>query len=98
VKVQTGQVIPTVGIGQLMPNPDFKRFVDWCLIRHQDGDWGDCSEEDKARNNISLEIGARVISEYHFTPDLATIHPDAKIWIITEASRLTTTVLLPSEY
>lgn len=61
------------------------------LHRHQCGDWGDLDAEDKAENNFSLQNGLRILSAYQ-APD------GAKFWIITEADRSATTVLLPSEY
>lgn len=61
------------------------------LCRHQYGDWGDLDDEDKAENNFSVKNGLRLLSVYH-TPD------GVKFWIITEADRSTTTILLPDEY
>ena len=61
------------------------------LRRHQCGDWGDLDAQDKAENNFSVQNGFRILSAYH-TPE------GAKFWIITEADRSATTVLLPSEY
>jgi len=61
------------------------------LRRHQRGDWGDLDAEDKAENNFSVQNGYRILSAY-YTPD------GTKFWIITEADRSATTVLLPSEY
>jgi hypothetical protein len=61
------------------------------LRRHQCGDWGDLDAEDKAENIFSLQNGLRILSAYQ-APD------GAKFWIITEADRSATTVLLPSEY
>jgi|SRR5579883_2854269 hypothetical protein len=61
------------------------------LSRHLRGDWGDLCQEDKAENELSLKYGFRLMSRYPIT-DTATI------WIITEADRSVTTLLLPSEY
>jgi hypothetical protein len=62
------------------------------LARHIQGDWGDLSVEDLAANELALLTGKRLLSSY----DL----PDGrcKIWIITEADRSVTTILLPEEY
>lgn len=60
------------------------------LARHQAGDWGDVCAEDAKMNNVSLESGDRLLSAY-------TIR-GVRIWIITEADRSVTTVLLPEEY
>ena len=61
------------------------------LERHRSGDWGDLEDEEKAENDESVTDGYRILSAYGL-PD------DEKIWIITEAGRLSTSVLLPTEY
>ena len=61
------------------------------LGRHVRGDWGDVDAEDRAANDRALEEGTRVLSSYR---DAAGV----KFWVITEADRSSTTVLLPSEY
>jgi hypothetical protein len=65
------------------------------LKRHESGDWGDLSDEDKRLNDAAIdpdpEECSRILSAYHL--------PDGqKIWIITEWDRSVTTILLPSEY
>ncbi|KFA97203.1 type I restriction endonuclease subunit M [Vibrio sp. ER1A] len=60
------------------------------LMRHQNGDWGDMSIEDKITNDESTKSDGRIMSSYKFCGE--------KIWIITEWNRSVTTVLLPSEY
>lgn len=80
-----GQVVATPGALDLDTN--FHPF----LCRHQCGDWGDLDVQDQAENNFSVENGLRILSAYH-TPE------GAKFWIVTEADRSTTTILLPSEY
>ena len=61
------------------------------LRRHQCGDWGDLDAEDKAENNFSVENGLRILSAYHTLDGI-------KFWIITEADRSATTILLPDEH
>jgi hypothetical protein len=61
------------------------------LARHIVGDWGDLDEEDKRENELSLAQGFRLLSAYHLTTGV-------KVWIITEADRSASTILLPSEY
>jgi hypothetical protein len=61
------------------------------LRRHQSGDWGDLSEEGKQENDFSVDKNLRIFSAYRLSDG-------TKIWIITEADRSVTTVLLPSEY
>lgn len=60
------------------------------LIRHFAGDWGDVCADDAAANEAALQFGGRVLSVY------AADGP--KFWIITEADRSRTTVMLPEEY
>ena len=64
------------------------------LARHAAGDWGDVGREDAAENALSLTRGFRLLSSYPYDP----ADPTAKVWIITEADRSSTCVLLPSEY
>lgn len=61
------------------------------LARHQAGDWGEVPPEDAAENELSVREGFRIISSY-------TLNSGVKIWVITEADRNATTILLPSEY
>ena len=61
------------------------------LSRHQHGDWGDLCAEDKQENEFSILNDLRILSAY-------TLTTGTKIWIITEADRSATTILLPSEY
>jgi hypothetical protein len=61
------------------------------LHRHVVGDWGDVDEDDRAENELSAREGFRLLSAYH-------LRDGTKIWIITEADRSSTTILLPSEY
>ena len=61
------------------------------LRRHMSGDWGELSEDDAKENELSLHEGLRLLSSYRTVKG-------QKIWIITEADRSATTILLPSEY
>ena len=61
------------------------------LARHQGGDWGECSEEDARENDLSVKKGFRILSVY-------STCKGEKLWVITEADRSVTTLLLPSEY
>ncbi len=65
--------------------------VQRALSRHLRGDWGDLCEDDKQANDDALRCGARLLSAYH-------TRAGQKFWIITEADRSATTVLLPEEY
>ena len=61
------------------------------LRRHMSGDWGELSDEDVRENEFSLKEGLRLLSAYQ-------TGKGQKLWIITEADRSATTILLPSEY
>jgi hypothetical protein len=61
------------------------------ISRHLKGDWGECCEEDRQANEDALQHGERLFSVYRTAKD-------KKLWIITEADRSSTCVLLPKEY
>jgi len=61
------------------------------LRRHVTGDWGELDEDDRKENEISVEHSFRLLSSY-------TLSNGTKLWVITEANRSATTLLLPSEY
>jgi hypothetical protein len=61
------------------------------LARHICGDWGDLCENDREENEVSLRTGCRLLSAYH------TVLGE-KLWLITEADRSATVMLLPQEY
>ena len=60
------------------------------LIRHLRGDWGDVDAYDTQENDLAVFEGYRIISVY---PTLG-----GRFWVITEADRSATTILLPTEY
>lgn len=61
------------------------------LARHAAGDWGEVGPEDWAANDLSVEDGRRILSAYR---DALGV----KFWVITEADRSVTTILLPEDY
>jgi hypothetical protein len=61
------------------------------LCRHAAGDWGQLDAHDVAENLYSLKHGFRVLSSYR-------TNAGAVLWVITEADRASTTILLPQEY
>jgi hypothetical protein len=61
------------------------------LARHLVGDWGEVCEEDAQENELSLREGFRILSAYR-------TKTGTRIWVITEADRSATTILLPEEY
>ena len=61
------------------------------LKRHAKGDWGDLDAHDKEQNEIALRDGSRLLSSYQ-------TFKSETIWVITEADRSSTCLLLPDEY
>jgi hypothetical protein len=61
------------------------------LARHSTRDWGELGDEDRRNNEVSVALGFRLLSAYKLRNGLS-------IWIITEADRSATTILLPEEY
>jgi hypothetical protein len=64
---------------------------DFFLSRHQAGDWGEVGTEDGRLNDEALIQGGRVLSAYRTLRGV-------RLWVITEADRSVTTILLPDEY
>ena len=83
-----GQVVATPGAIQEMIAVGLQPFM--LLARHQHGDWGDLDPEDKKANDRAVQNGTRVFSAY-------TIG-GVRFWVITEADRSSTCILLPLEY
>ena len=61
------------------------------LRLHMSGDWGELSAEDLQENELSIKNGFRILSSYRTGKGQV-------LWVITEADRSATTLLLPSEY
>lgn len=61
------------------------------LMRHVAGDWTEMEEPDQAANRLAVRDGSRVFSAYRLSTGV-------KVWVITEADRSSTTMLLPKEY
>ena len=85
-----GQVVATRGAIRAMQENKIDALS--LLQRHVNGDWGCVPEEDKLENQRSLENGYRVMSSYPLNDR------GEKLWIITEADRSSTCLLLPDEY
>ena len=60
------------------------------LARHASGDWGDLDPHDRRENGLALKHGRRLLSSYPVG--------EGRVWVITEADRSCTTLLLPEEY
>jgi len=84
-----GQIVATPGALALLERTN-KTPIEF-LSRHLRGDWGDLCPEDKTENELSLKHGFRLMSSYRVTWN-------ENLWVITEADRAITTLLLPSEY
>jgi hypothetical protein len=82
-----GSIYKTPGTRETIPNHELLA----ALTRHIHCDWEDCSPDDWAENDFSVDKDLRLFSVYHSSDG-------TKFWIITEADRSATTVLLPDEY
>ena len=85
-------------LGQIVATPGALEILDQYAInamdlikRHQSGDWGNVPPSDAEENMRSIKNGWRILSSY-------AISDDQNLWIITEADRSVTTLLLPEEY
>ena len=83
-----GRVLTTPGALRLLRDAGEDPF-DY-LARHASGDWGELDAQDRRENRRSLKHGWRVLSSYPVGEKV--------IWVITEADRSVTTILLPEEY
>ena len=86
--LKLGKVVATKGAVKALKDARMNAMT--LLVLHASGDWGDLSKEDCEANNMALLNGDRILSAY-------TVGKQ-KVWIITEADRSVTTILLPSEY
>jgi len=89
-------VVARFDVGQARATPAAIEKIDEddffnCFFRHISGDWGDLGEEDWKANDDAVEFGSRILSAY-------TDRHGNRFWIITEADRSATTILLPEEY
>lgn len=84
-----GRVVATPGALEALEQA--KQSPAEFLDRHVLGDWGDVGEEDSALNDQALIDGSRLLSSYNTSSG-------TKLWIITEADRSSTCVMLPSDY
>ena len=94
----TQQHRPLFAMGTLLITPDALDMLEArqmaplpLVLRHLSGDWGDLCQEDRQANAVALTYGSRLLSAYD-------ISPNHRLWIITEADRRLTTLLLPEEY
>lgn len=86
-KFHLGNVVGTPNVMELID----EKFAALCLARHSLADWGNVSEEDRIVNDEALRNGGRLHSVYK------DLHGET-FWIITEADRSVTTILMPEDY
>ena len=86
--VDLGSVLITRGAAGRLNKDDVLSAL---LGRHMAGDWGDVGIDDWKENDFFLKNGFRILSSY-------VDRDSQKFWIITEADRSATTILLPGEY
>ena len=91
-------MIAAFSLGRIVATPGALRALERAqesaavfLARHAVGDWGELDREDVRENEYSLAHGFRLLSSYMTAAG-------EKLWIITEADRSATTLLLPNEY
>jgi len=82
-----GKIVATANALHSLPSAD----VLLALGRHARGDWGDVCNEDRQANERALVEGTRLFSVYHS-------RQGQKFYVVTEADRSATTVLLPEDY
>ena len=85
-KFPQGRVAITANAARRIPWQALKEG----LRRHSTGDWGDLDPQDARSNDDALVRGGRLLSAYG--------HGGQRFWIITEADRTATTILLPEDY
>jgi negative regulator of replication initiation len=84
---ELGQIYSTRGAHELLTKSEIINAIE----RHVSGDRGDICPEDAAENEFAIDKYLRILSVYHR-------EDGTKFWIITEADRSATTILLPDEY
>ena len=85
-----GQIVATPGALSALGEAGIE--AEALLNRHICGDWGELDQQDKEENDLSLKEGFRIFSAYLLP------RSGQRIWVITEADRTATTLLLPDEY
>ena len=88
---ETGRLVMTRAVSDLVERGVLDPSL--YLRRHIAGDWGELCDEDRQTNQQALRHGDRLLSSYDLSID-----EEPRLWIITEADRSVTTLLLPSDY
>jgi hypothetical protein len=84
-----GRVVATPGALRVLEKAE--QLPAEFLDRHVNGDWGEVPDADKQENEFSVEQGFRILTTY-------TTSAGDRIWVLTEADRSATIILLPEEY
>ena len=95
IAIHRKKIVP---LGRIVATPEALKAIEEAgqspaelLNRHRQGDWGEVDGNDWALNDEALEEGTRILSAYRTKAHV-------RIWIITEADRSSTCLLLPEEY
>jgi hypothetical protein len=88
MKFDPGTILATPAALELLNR--YGKTTSEYLDRHLAGDWGDLDVHDRQANDQALKAGARLFSAY-------IVSPLNTLWIITEADRSATTLLLPED-
>ena len=88
--------VPKFPLGHLVSTPNAlsqltQEDISGAIQRHASGDWGECDSHDWASNERALKHGGRLFSVY-------LSEAKDRFWVITEADRSSTCVLMPSDY
>lgn len=86
-RFKVGKIVATPRALQSLAPEDIARAI----VRHQSGDWGELDAEDCEANDHAVNHGLRILSQYRSAKGVT-------FWLITEADRSSTCVLLPEEY
>lgn len=86
-KFRLGRIVMTHSVMNCLSEEDIFTGI----RRHQSGDWGDANQHDPAANDRALVDGTRLLSAYQTSSGIT-------FWLLTEADRSVTTVLLPEDY
>lgn len=86
-RFKLGTIIATEGALALLIDDE----ISFAILRHRSGDWGEVDAHDRERNEDALTHEGRLVSVYRS-------RSGERVYVITDADRSRTTILLPSEY
>ena len=89
IRFPLGRVVATLGALSALEKAE--QLPAEFLDRHVNGDWGKVPDADKQENELSVEQGFRILSAY-------TTSAGDRLWVLTEADRSATILMLPEEY